>query len=68
MCIVKIPKLLVEFYNKEIIFSIIMCTGVLIKVGMNMYWAVKGKYVRIYMEIEFHKPLISKLMVENLLL
>lgn len=68
MCIVKIPKLLVEFYNKEIIFSIIMCIEVLIKVGMNMYWAVKGKYVRIYMEIEFHKPLISKLMVENLLL
>ena len=46
-------------------FSIGSCSGSPLKVDDNTFWTPRGKYARLCVEIDFNKPLTSKIMVEE---
>ena len=42
-------------------FTVGKCVGLSIKIDTNTLWASRGKYARICAEVDFTKPLLSKL-------
>ncbi|KAG8373229.1 hypothetical protein BUALT_Bualt11G0002000 [Buddleja alternifolia] len=62
---VRIPELAIEYYREEIIFCIAKGLGKPIKVDRNTFWASRGKYARICIEIDLSKPLRSAISVNG---
>lgn len=65
---VRIPDFSVEFYNEDVLYSVGQCLSKPLKLDMNTYWVTKRKYTRLCIEIEFLKPIISKVFVDNYLI
>lgn len=64
---VRIPDFPMEFYNNDILFTLGTCVGTPLKIDTTTFWASRGKYARICVEVGFTKPLLSKVMVERIL-
>ncbi|KAL7262125.1 hypothetical protein ACSBR1_000500 [Camellia fascicularis] len=56
---VRFPNLPIEYYNEKVLFHIAKALGVPLKVDINRAMAARGKYVRVCVEIDLRKPLIS---------
>ena len=54
--------------TQEVLYSIASCLGKPQKVDDNTYWATRGKFSRISVEIDFDKPVISRVMIDELIL
>ncbi|KAM7468548.1 hypothetical protein LguiB_016110 [Lonicera macranthoides] len=64
----RIPELPVELYSQDVLFSIASCIGKPHKVDDSTFWATRGKFARISVEVDFNKPLVSRVMVDDSLL
>lgn len=63
----RVPEFPLEFYNQDILFSVGKCLGSPIKIDQVTYWASKGKYACVCVEVDFTKPLVSRIMVDETL-
>ena len=63
-----ISELPVELYTQDLLFLIASCIGRPYKVDDNTFWTTRGYFVRISVEVDFIKAVISKIMVDGKLL
>ncbi|EOX99380.1 Uncharacterized protein TCM_008063 [Theobroma cacao] len=56
---------LLKFYDRDVLMRIGNKLGRTLKVGRTTSHALRGKFTRIYVEIDLHKPLVPKIFIEK---
>lgn len=57
---VRVPGLLVEYYEADILFKVARAIGRPIKMDVNTEVTNRAKYARICVEIDLNQPLLAK--------
>ncbi|KAL7202045.1 hypothetical protein ACSBR1_033676 [Camellia fascicularis] len=60
---VRFPNLPIEYYDEKVLYHISKVLGNPLKVDINTAMAARGKYVRVCVEMDLRKPLISHLTI-----
>ncbi|KAL8170624.1 hypothetical protein V2J09_022428 [Rumex salicifolius] len=64
---VRLLNLPVIYYKERIVRKIASCLGRLVRVDKNTYFAVRGKFVRVCVELDLSKPLRGAILVNGAL-
>ncbi|KAI8015510.1 hypothetical protein LOK49_LG05G03274 [Camellia lanceoleosa] len=56
---VRFPNLQIEYYSDKVLFHIAKVLGKPLKVDINTAMATRGKYMRVCVEMDLRKPLLS---------
>ncbi|XVE91332.1 hypothetical protein REPUB_Repub01dG0001000 [Reevesia pubescens] len=60
---VHLPELPLEYFSEDVLLEIGKLIGKPLKVDSTATLATRGKFARIYVELNLHKPLVSKVRV-----
>lgn len=62
---VRLPDLLMEYYDNSVLWIIRNKIGKTLKVDIAISISIRGNYVRIYMEVDLTKPLLAKFKLQR---
>lgn len=57
--------LFIEYFDKFVLYEIVLKVGILIKVDYNINFMGRGRYVRVCKEIALFKFLVIKIWIVN---
>ncbi|KAL7192728.1 hypothetical protein ACSBR2_024529 [Camellia fascicularis] len=60
---VRFPNLPIEYYDEKVLYHISKVIGTPLKIDVNTAMEARGKYARVCVEMDQHKPLISHLTI-----
>ncbi|XP_028115237.1 uncharacterized protein LOC114313094 [Camellia sinensis] len=60
---VRFPNLPIEYYDDKVLYHISKVLSTPLKVDINTAMAARGKYARVCVELDLHKPLISHITI-----
>ncbi|KAL7201289.1 hypothetical protein ACSBR1_033069 [Camellia fascicularis] len=62
---VRFPQLPIEYYNEKVLFHIAKAIGKPLKIDLNTAMSARGRYARVYVEVDLSKPLISRFAISK---